>query len=125
MKQEDFLKEEEIHTVDKEILLRRALAENNTLKEEISGLKEENSELREQLAYLKKIVYGRKSEKTEVIMENGEQLSIFNEAEQEAEVSPKAAQATVEVKSHQRKKRTRDELMADLQVVEVLHPVRR
>ena len=54
MKQEDFLKEEEIHTVDKEILLRRALAENNTLKEEISGLKEENSELREQLAYLKK-----------------------------------------------------------------------
>ena len=123
MKQEDFLKEEEIHTVDKEILLRRALAENNTLKEEISGLKEENSELREQLAYLKKIVYGRKSEKTEVIMENGEQLSIFNEAEQEAEVSPKAAQATVEVKSHQRKKRTRDELMADLQVVEVLHPV--
>lgn len=90
---------------------------------ETTALKEENSELREQLAYFKKIVYGQKSEKTEVIMENGEQLSIFDEAEQEAEVSPKAVRTIVEVKSHQRKKRTRDELMADLPVEEIIYPV--
>ena len=81
------------------------------------------SALREQLAYLKKMMYGQKSEKTEVIMENGVQLSVFDEAEQEAEVSPKAIRTTVEVKSHQRKKRTRDELMASLPVEEVIHPV--
>ncbi len=116
MEQQDFGKEEEIRTLDRELLLRRVLTENETLKEEISAL-------REQLAYLKKMMYGQKSEKTEVIMENGVQLSVFDEAEQEAEVSPKAIRTTVEVKSHQRKKRTRDELMASLPVEEVIHPV--
>ena len=116
MEQQDFGKEEEIRTLDRELLLRRVLTENETLKEEISAL-------REQLAYLKKMMYGQKSEKTEVIMENGVQLSVFDEAEQEAEVSPKAIRTTVEVKSHQRKKRTRDGLMASLPVEEVIHPV--
>ena len=77
MEQQDFGKEEEIRTLDRELLLRRVLTENKTLKEEISAL-------REQLAYLKKMMYGQKSEKTEVIMENGVQLSVFDEAEQEA-----------------------------------------
>jgi len=114
MEQQGFLKEEEIHTLDQELLIHRLLIEN-------TGLKAENQELREQLAYWKKIVYGRKSEKTETIMENGEQLSIFDEAEQEAEISPKAVQTMIQVKPHQRKKRTRDELMADLPVEEVIH----
>ena len=55
-------------------------------------------------------------------METGEQLSLFNEAEQEADVNPKAPEAT-EVKAHKRVKRTRDEIMADLPVEEVFHKV--
>ena len=51
----------------------------------ISSLEEEVNDLRQQLAYLKKALYGQKSEKTEVIMENAEQLSMFNEAEENTE----------------------------------------
>lgn len=70
-----------------------------------------------------KQVYGQKSEKSEVILDNGsEQISLFDEAEQEADVHPKSVQTT-EVKSHKRIKRTRDEIMADLPVEEVLHTV--
>ena len=50
-----------------------------------SSLEEENADLKQQLAYLKKALYGQKSEKTEVIMENAEQLSMFNEAEENTE----------------------------------------
>jgi len=45
------------------------------------------------------MMYGQKNEKTEVIMKNGMQLSVFHGAEQEAEVSPKAARTTIEVGS--------------------------
>ena len=51
------------------------------LTEKNSSLEEEVSDLRQQLALLKKALYGQKSEKTEVIMENAEQLTMFNEAE--------------------------------------------
>jgi len=57
------------------------------------------SQKRNQLPYLKKMMYGQKNEKTEVIMKNGMQLSVFHGAEQEAEVSPKAARTTIEVGS--------------------------
>ena len=63
---------------------------------------------------------GQKSEKTEVVPEGAEQLSLFDEAEQEADVNPKAVQTT-EVKAHKRVKRTRDELNTDLPVEEVFH----
>ena len=115
MKQQDFLKEEAIGTPEEEIDVRVVLAEN-------AALKDENAELKEQLAYFKKIVYGQKSEKSEVVLEQGEQLTLFNEAEEEADVSLKTPQTT-EVKAHKRVKRTRDEIMADLPVEEVFHEV--
>ena len=70
MKQQDFLKEEAIGTPEEEIDVRIVLAEN-------AALKDENAELKEQLAYFKKIVYGQKSEKSEVVLEQGEQLTLF------------------------------------------------
>ncbi len=116
MEQKDFLKQEEIRTSEKEIDVRLLLSE-------YASLKEENAILREQVAWLKKAYYGQKSEKTEVVMEHAEQVSLFNETEQEADVSTQTMKTT-EVKSHTRKaKRTHDELAADLPVEEVLHEV--
>ena len=125
MEQQDFLKKDEIRTPDKEIDVRLVLAENAALHKEVSLLKEELSELKEQYAWLKKQVYGSKSEKTTTVYSPetgmGEQLSFFDEAEQEADVNPHEVQ-TVEIKAHKRKKkRTRDEIMADLPVEEVIH----
>ena len=54
------------------------------LEMKAAALEDENAELRQQLANLKKLVYGQKSEKTEVILENAEQLYMFNEAEENA-----------------------------------------
>ena len=54
------------------------------LTNKATALEEENADLKQQLANLKKLVYGQKSEKTEVILEGGEQMSIFNEAEENA-----------------------------------------
>ena len=125
VEQQDFLKKDEIRTPDKEIDVRLVLAENAALHKEVSLLKEELSELKEQYAWLKKQVYGSKSEKTTTVYSPetgmGEQLSFFDEAEQEADVNPHEVQ-TVEIKAHKRKKkRTRDEIMADLPVEEVIH----
>ncbi len=112
----DFLKKDEIRTPDEEIDVRLVLAEN-------LALKEENSELKEQLAWFKKQVYGQKTEKSEVVLADGsEQVPMFNEAEQEADVHLKSVQTT-EVKAHKRVKRTRDEIMGDLPVEEVFHEV--
>ena len=43
----------------------------------ISSLEEEADDLRQQLAFLKKALYGQKSEKTQVIMENADQMTMF------------------------------------------------
>ena len=115
MEQRDFLEQEAIHTPEKEVYFRLVLEEN-------AALKDENAELKERLAYLEKVVYGQKSEKTETVMETGGQISMFDEPEQESDVNPKTLQTT-EVKAHKRVKRTRDEIMADLLVEEVFHEV--
>ena len=75
------LKSEQLHA-ESNVLTPEKEAEYRT---RISSLEEENADLRQQLAYLKKALYGQKSEKTEVIMENAEQLTMFNEAEDTAE----------------------------------------
>jgi hypothetical protein len=115
MEQRDFLEKEAIRTPEKELEVRAVFAEN-------AALKEENAELKERLAYLEKVVYGQRSEKTEVVLEGAEQVPMFDEAEQESDVNPKTLQTT-EVKSHKRVKRTRDELNRDLPVEEVFHEV--
>lgn len=119
MKQEDFHQREEILSPEEEIELRtaldRALRENAELRQE---LKRKN----EQIAQLKKAVYGQKSEKTEYVMEDGEQLSLFNEAECEENRREREAEEAVVVPAHTRKKRrTHDEMSADLPVEEVNH----
>ena len=93
------------------------LQENIALRNELSLLNEDYSNLQQQLEWLKKQVFGRKTEQAEVILENGTQLSLFaNNAEK------KAPEKTVEVKSHPRKKkRTHDEWMSTLFVEEKEH----
>jgi len=81
---------------------------------------DEVSVLKERLAWFEKQVYGQKSEKTEVILENSEQLHIFDEAEQTADVNLKNPEY-IDVKASKRVKRTRDEIYADMEVEEVVH----
>mgnify|MGYP003301099500 CR=1 FL=1 len=122
MEQRDFLKKDELRTPKEEIDVRLVLEQYHAAMTEISVLREENTELKEQLAKLKKYVYGQKSEKTEVVLEGAEQIPMFDEAEQESDINPKTLQTT-EVKAHKRVKRTRDELNPDLPVEEVFHEV--
>ncbi len=89
------------------------LQENIALRSELSLLKEEYSNLQQQLEWLKKQVFGRKTEQAEVILENVNQLSLFK-----TDPEKKASEKTVEVKSHPRKKkRTFEEAMKELPVV--------
>lgn len=90
----------------------------------ITVLEEEVDDLRQQLDAYKKLIYGQKSEKTEVVLENGEQLSMFNEAEAEESRKEREAEQPVVVPEHTRKpKRTHDEMLAELPAEEVIHRV--
>ena len=93
------------------------LQENIALRKENLLLKEEYSNLQQQFEWLKKQVFGRKTEQSEVILENGTQMTLFvNDAEK------KAPEKTVEVKSHPRKKkRIHDEWMSTLFIEEKEH----
>lgn len=122
MEQWEFFIREAINRSEIELKIRAVFAQNTAFHEELSTLKDENAILKERVAWLEKQFYGQKSEKTEVVLENAEQLSLFDEAEQEADVNPKTLQTT-EVKAHNRVKRTRDEIYADLEVEEVFHEV--
>ena len=81
----DFLRREAINTPEMELKIRVVFSENTALHEENAALKDELSVLKERLAWFEKQVYGQKSEKSEVILENAEQLPMFDEAEQTAE----------------------------------------
>ncbi len=87
-----------------------------------SDLEEEVNVLRQQLAYLKKALYGQKSEKTEVIMENAEQLSMFNEAEESTEEKVIEKADKITVVTHERKKHsTHRDSFENLETEEVIH----
>lgn len=99
------------------------LAKQEKLEQENSDLKEEISDLRQQLAMYKKALYGQKSERTEVVMKNTEQLNFFDEAENEANKKVRETEQ-IAVEAHTRKpKRTHDEMLRDLPVEEVVHEV--
>ena len=55
--------------------------ENTQLHTKVSVLEEELENVQRQLAWLKKQVFGRKTEQSSVIMEDGIQLSFLNENE--------------------------------------------
>lgn len=85
----------------------------------IRDLKEDINELRSELALFKKAAYGQKSEKTEVIINGGVQLNMFNEAEEE---STEDLTREVKVAEHTRKaKKTHKESFKNLPVEEVVH----
>lgn len=121
MERQDFLKLESPIKPEEELKLRAFFEKYAAVTVELSELKDENAELKQRLAWFEKQVYGRKTEKTEVVLEDGEQLRIFDEAETEADKKPAE---TVTVAEHKRKaKRTHDEIAAELPVEEVLHEV--
>lgn len=92
------------------------------LTEKSSSLEEENADLKQQLALLKKALYGQKSEKTEVIMENAEQLTMFNEAENTAEEKIIEKADKITVVTHERKKHsTHKDSFENLETEEIIH----
>lgn len=87
-------------------------------------LEEELASTKQELANYKKMAYGQKSEKTEIILEGGEQMSIFNEAEENANKEVREREKDIIVPEHKRKsKRTHEEIFENLPVEEVLHEV--
>ena len=65
-------------------------------KQEIDLLKEENASMR-------KLLFSSKSERTKIVLPNPDQLSLFDEAEQEA-APEEPSEETTTVKTHKRKK---------------------
>lgn len=71
---------------------------------------------------MKKALYGQKSEKTEVIMENAEQLSMFNEAEENTEEKVIEKADKITIVTHERKKHsTHRDSFENLETEEVIH----
>ena len=88
----------------------------------ISDLAEELEDVKQQLANLKKMVYGQKSEKTEIVLEGAQQISIFNEAEANENQQVREKEKDIIVPEHKRKaKRTHEEMLEDLPVEEIIH----
>ena len=113
------LMEESLLTPEKEaeyISAITALTDKNT------SLEEENADLKQQLALLKKALYGQKSEKTQVIMEGAEQLTMFNEAEEATDVKVIEKDDKITVVTHERKKHsTHKDSFENLETEEVVH----
>ena len=93
--------------------------ENAALRNKVAVLEEQLSLMQEQFEWLKKQVFGRKTEQTSVIMGNDTQLSFFSVTDDK---SSHVADKTITVPEHKRKKkRTHDDWMSELPVEEVLH----
>ena len=84
--------------------------ENAALRNKVTVLEEQLCMMQEQFEWLKKQVFGRKTEQTSVIMNEGTQLSMFPEENVQAVSS---FSETINVPAHQRKKkRTHDDWMS-------------
>ena len=120
MTQEELIKELEFLSIKKEIELKNLQIKYDAKEAEADDLKNENEVLRQQLAFYKKMVHGQKTEKTEVVMEKTEQLSLFDEAETGATSAHPEKELVVE--KHTRKaKRTHEETFENLPIEEVIH----
>lgn len=117
VEKEKILLEEPILSVEKEQYFRAQIA---ALTEKNNDLREENLELKEQLAYLKKMMFGQKTEKTQVIMPNAVQLDLFNEDEIDGDIQFEQTEKTVTFKVR-KSKRTHKETFENLEVKEVIH----
>lgn len=93
--------------------------ENAALRNENAFLKEQLALVQEQMEWLKKQVFGRKTEQTAVIMNNGIQLTMFPEKNEQAVC---ASKKPIIIPEHQRKtKRTHEEWMSKLPIEEIKH----
>lgn len=93
--------------------------ENAALRNKVAVLEEQLCMMQEQFEWLKKQVFGRKTEQTSVIMNEGTQLSMFPEENMQAVSS---FSETINVPAHQRKKkRTHDDWMSELPVEKIIH----
>lgn len=93
--------------------------ENAALRNEVNILKEQLALLQEQFDWLRKQVFGRKTEQTSVIMDGGTQLSLFPDEKEQAVSVP---EKTVTVPEHQRKaRRTHEDWMSNLPIKEERH----
>ena len=96
--------------------------ENAAFRTEISILKEEMAVMQNQLDWFKRQMFGRKTEQTSVILEGGEQLSIFPKNENKKPQSSSKNQATITIPEHKRrKKRTFEDAMCELPVEKVVY----
>ena len=92
--------------------------EISALRSRVAILEEELAFAQDQLSWLKKQIFGRRTEQASVIMD-ALQLSLFPE-EQKSQVQPKPE--TVTVPEHKRRtKRTHDDWMETLAIEEVKH----
>lgn len=110
VEKEKILLEEPILSAEKEQYFRTQIA---VLTEKNNDLREENLELKEQLAYFKKMVFGQKTEKTQVVMPNAVQLDLFNEDEIDGDIQFEQTEKTVTFKVR-KSKRTHKETFESL-----------
>ena len=97
-------------------------AEKGQLQTENDKLKDRIDRLEHQLSVVAKQAFGPRSEKTEYVAD--EQISLFNEAENESDGKDPAKEKQTVVKEHTRKKkRTREELLKDLPTENVVIPL--
>ena len=75
---------------------------------EKENLSNEVSYLKEQVAYLKKLAFGSRTEKTKRVMGEDIEISLFDEAEVEAKAS--SPEPVIEVPAHQRRKKQKGHL---------------
>jgi len=99
-----------------------------TLPDSIEDLKEiahryevENNILREQVRHLRGKLFGRKTEKRSLNLDDGQAL-LFNEAEAFSSAKEEVKEE-VEIKAYKRKKRGRKPLPEDLPRVDVIHDI--
>ena len=75
---------------------------------EKENLSNEVSYLKEQVAYLKKLAFGSRTEKTKRVMGEDIEISLFDEAEAEAKAS--SPEPVIEVPAHQRRRKQKGHL---------------
>jgi transposase len=86
----------------------------------LATLDERNRLLEEENRWLKAQLFGRSSEKTPLEERNPDQAWLFNEIEALAQFSPDAPE-TITIPAHDRVRRGRKKLAADIPRVEVVH----
>ena len=100
----------------------KAKNEISELTTEISVLKEEMAVMQNQLDWFKRQMFGRKTEQTSVILDGGEQLSMFPKNENEKPQCSSKNEETITIPEHKRKKkRTFEEAMGELPAEEIVY----